>query len=137
MDLKKGIAFALVVTVALNVMPSRVRAADEAAAAKPAVAASPDSSASTPEAIPVADLRASARDVVRRLADRPSPAQPATAYRATPSNEGMAMQGGGGGSKFGMVMMLVEIGVSVGASYYVYQMLKKQQASAAGSTGGQ
>jgi hypothetical protein len=136
MDLKQRIACALVVTVAFYVMPSRLWAADEAAAARPPVATLPDAPAPTPDAVPVADLRASARDAVARLYAPPATGRPGPAYRATVApHEDMGMQGGGGGSKFGMVMMLVEIGVSVGASYYLYQTLKKQQASS--TTGGQ
>jgi len=130
--LKKSIVFTLVAALAANLIPARAWASDDTSA--PTAVTKPAEPVGTlPASTP--DIRASARAALARLADEDRQrlaATPATSgARHDRSRDDMQYQGGGG-SKMGMIMMLVGTAVGIGMAYYTVQLLKKQQNSGSG-----
>lgn len=133
--LKKSIVFTLVAALAANLIPARAWASDDTSA--PTASATTTKPAEPVGTLPAStpDIRASARAALARLADEDRQrlaASPATSgARRDRSRDDMQYQGGGG-SKMGLIMMLVGTAVGIGMAYYTVQLLKKQQNSGGG-----
>ena len=134
MTLHRPIVFTLVVSLAANLIPARAWASDDTAPPAPTVSTTPAEPVSTvPANVP--NIRASARAALARMADEDRErlaAAPATSgARHDRSRDDMQYQGGGG-SKMGLIMMLVGTAVGIGMAYYTLQLLKKQQNTSSG-----
>jgi hypothetical protein len=134
MRISRSIVFGLVVSLAANLIPARAWASDDTTAPAAASVTKPAEPVTT---LPAAatNIRASAQAAIARMADQDR--QQLTANAATTgarrdrSRDDM-QYGGGGGSKMGMVMMLVGTVVGIGMAYYMVQQLKKQQNTGGG-----
>ena len=134
MTLHKPIVFVLAVSLAANLIPARAWASDDTAAPAPAALTRPADPVSTLP-VPATNIRASARAALARMADddrqRLAATPATTGARHDRSRDDMQYQGGGG-SKMGLVMMLVGTAVGIGMAYYTLQLLKKQQNTGSG-----
>lgn len=136
MSLKKSIVFTLVASLAANLIPARAWASDETSAPAPSAVTKPAEPVSTLPA-PTTNIRAAAQAALAKLADEDRQRLNATpalsGARRDRSRDDMQYPGGGGGSKMGLIMMLVGTAVGIGMAYYTVQLIKKQQNSSTGS----